>query len=116
VPFGYFSGFLTRVALRPVLQMTTSCPLLSKTPLGAKCCALGERIFGDSAPIYRRGIRPQGLFWPQRLGLGWAQAGYPGRIGSAGAAVGFGYTFEGFFDVLAASRPGGFLANLACDF
>jgi hypothetical protein len=24
----------------------TSCPLLSKTPLGAKCCALLKRIFG----------------------------------------------------------------------
>ena len=30
--------------------MTTSCPLLSKTPLGAKCCALGKRIFGYFCP------------------------------------------------------------------
>jgi hypothetical protein len=28
--------------------MTTSCPLLSKTPLWAKCCALGKRILGIS--------------------------------------------------------------------
>ena len=93
--------------------MTTSCPLLSKTPLGAKCCALGETIFGDFIPIYRRGIRAQERFWPKRLGLGWAQAGYLGRIGSAGAALGFCYAFEGFLDVLAAARPGGFLADLA---
>jgi hypothetical protein len=56
------------------LQMTTSCPLLSKTPLGAKCCALGKRIFGDFIPLYRRGIRAQGRFWPKRLGFDWAQA------------------------------------------
>ena len=96
--------------------MTTSCPLLSKTPLGAKCCALGKRIFGDFIPIYRRGIRAQGPFWPGWLGLGWAQAGNQGRIGSAGAAIGFGYAFERFLDVLPAARPGGFLADLAGDF
>jgi hypothetical protein len=96
--------------------MTTSCPLLSKTPLGAKCCALGERIFGDFTPIYRRGIRAQDRFWPKSLGLGWAQAGYLGRIGSAGAAVGFGYSLKSLFDVLAAARPGGFLADLTGNF
>ena len=57
--------------------------------------------------MYRRGIRAQDRFWPKRLGLGWAQAGYQGRIGSAGAAVGFGYAFEGFLYVLATARPCG---------
>ena len=93
--------------------MTTSCPLLSKTPLGAKCCALGERIFGDFIPIYRRGIRAQDRFWPKRLGLGWADAGYLGRIGSADAAVGFSHAFEGYINVLAAARPGDLLADIA---
>ncbi len=66
--------------------------------------------------MFRRGIRAQSRFWPKRLGLGWAQAGYLGRIGSAGAAIGFSNAFERFFNVLAAARPGGFLANLAGDF
>jgi hypothetical protein len=48
--------------------------------------------------------------------LDWAQAGYLGRIGSAGAAIGLSYAVEGFFYVLAAARPGGFLTNLAGDF
>ena len=66
--------------------------------------------------MFRRGIRAQGRFWPKRLGLAWEQAGYLGRIGSAGAAVGFSHAFERFFDMFAAARPGGFLADLACDF
>jgi hypothetical protein len=45
--------------------------------------------------------------------LGWAQAGYLGRIGSAGAAIGFSHAFEGFLDVFATARPGGFLADIA---
>jgi hypothetical protein len=48
--------------------------------------------------------------------LGWAQAGYLGRIGSAGAAIGFSNAFERFFNVLAAARPGGFLAKFADNF
>ena len=96
--------------------MTTSCPLLSKTPLGAKCCALGKRIFGDFLPIYWRGIRAQDRFWPKGLGFGWARAGNQGRIGSAGAAVDFGHAFKGFFDVFAAARPGGFLTDITSDF
>jgi hypothetical protein len=48
--------------------------------------------------------------------LDWAQAGYLGRIGSASAAIGFGYSLKGFFDVLAAARPGGLLADIAGDF
>ena len=36
-------------------------------------------------------------------GIGWAQAGNQGRIGSAGAAVDFGHAFKGFFYVLAAA-------------
>ena len=44
--------------------------------------------------------------------MGWAQAGYKGRIGSAGAAVGFSHALKGFFDVFATARPGGFLADL----
>jgi hypothetical protein len=48
--------------------------------------------------------------------LRWAQAGYLGRIGSAGAAVGYSHTFEGFFDMFATARPGGFLADIAGDF
>ena len=72
----------------------------------------GKEFLGISH-LYRRGICAQGRFLPKRLGLGWAQAGYLGRIGSAGAAVGFGHAFEGFFDVFAAARPSGFLADLA---
>ena len=60
-----------------------------------------------------RGIRAQGRFWPKRLGLGWARAGYQGRIGLAGAAVGFGHALQGFLNVFAAARPGGFLADIA---
>jgi hypothetical protein len=48
--------------------------------------------------------------------LGWAQAGYQGRIRSAGAAIGFSYALERFFNVLAAARPGGFLADIAGNF
>ena len=44
--------------------------------------------------------------------MGWVQAGYLGRIGSAGATVGFNEAFEGFLNVFAAARPGGFLADL----
>ena len=64
-------------------------------------------------PIYERGIRAQDQFWPKRLGLGWAQAGYQARIGSAGAAVGFSHAFERFLYVIAAARPGGFLTDSA---
>jgi len=63
--------------------------------------------------VYGDGIRAQDRFWPKSLGLRWAQAGYLGRIGSAGAAVGFSHAFESFFNMFAAARPGGFLANLA---
>jgi len=45
--------------------------------------------------------------------LDWAQAGYLGRIGSAGAAVGFRDAFESFFNMFAAARPGGLLADIA---
>jgi hypothetical protein len=76
----------------------------------------GKKNFGDFIPIYRRGIRAQGRFWPKRLGLGWVQAGYLGRIGSAGAAIGFRHALKGFFYVFAAARPGGFLAGLTSDF
>ena len=76
----------------------------------------GEKNFWGFIPIYKRGIRAQGRFWPKRLGLGWVQAGYLGRIRSAGAAVGFSHAFEGFFNVFAAARPGGFLAGLTSDF
>jgi hypothetical protein len=63
----------------------------------------GGKNFGESIPIYRRGIRAQARFWPKRLGLRWAQAGYIGRIGSAGAAVGFSNTLQSLFYVLAAA-------------
>jgi hypothetical protein len=97
--------------------MTTSCPLLSKTPLGPKCCALGKRIFGDFIPIlYGSEIRVPGRFWPVGLGLGWAQAVNQVRIRSAGAAVGFGHALKGFLDVLATARPGSFLADLTRHF
>ena len=72
----------------------------------------GKEFLGISYLLYRRGIRAQERFWPKRLGLGWAQAGYQGRIGSAGAAVSFGHALKGFFNVFATARPGGFLANL----
>jgi hypothetical protein len=45
--------------------------------------------------------------------LDWAQAGYLGRIESAGAAIGFSHAFEGFLDMFAAAKPGGFLAGIA---
>ena len=76
----------------------------------------GKEFLGISYLIYRRGIRAQDRFWPKGLGFGWAQAGNRGRIGSAGAAVGFNHAFERFFYVLAAARPGGFLADLTYDF
>ena len=66
--------------------------------------------------MYRRGTRALGRFWPKRLGLGWAQAENQGRIGSAGAAVGFSHAFERFFNMFAAARPGGFLTDLTGDF
>jgi hypothetical protein len=76
----------------------------------------GEKNFWNFRPTDRYGIRAQGRFWPKRLGLRWAQAGYLGRIGSAGAAVSFNNALEGFFNVLAAARPGGFLTDLTGDF
>jgi hypothetical protein len=76
----------------------------------------GEKNFGDFIPIYRRGIRAQDRFWPKRLGFSWAQAGNQGRIGSAGAAVGFSHAFKGFFDMFAAARPGGFLTDFTSYF
>ena len=73
----------------------------------------GEKNFRKFIPIYRHGIRAQGRLWSKRLRSCWAQAGYLGRIGSAGAAVGFGHSLKSLFDVFAAARPGGFLADLA---
>jgi hypothetical protein len=40
----------------------TSCPLLSKTPLGAKCCALLKTFFGKF-----------GLRWVERELIGWGK-------------------------------------------
>ena len=62
--------------------MTTSCPLLSKTPLGAKCYAPGETIFGDFIPIYtgvesvlRADFGPKGWDWAgHRLDI-WGEMG-----------------------------------------
>ena len=81
-------------------------------------CSGGKDFWGFHTYIwaYKHGIRAQGQFWPKRLGLGWGQAGYLGRIGSTGAAVGFCHAFESFFYVLAAARPGGLLADFAGDF
>jgi hypothetical protein len=78
-------------------------------------CFGGNYFWGFHTYIwaYKHGIRAQGQFWPKRLGLGWGQAGYLGRIGSAGAAVGFSDALKGFFDVFATARPSGFLAEIA---
>ena len=75
-----------------------------------------ERGFHTYIYVFRDEIRAQGRYWPKRLGLGWAQAGNLGRIGSAGAAIGFSHAFEGFLDVFATARPGGFLADFTSDF
>jgi hypothetical protein len=48
--------------------------------------------------------------------LDWAQAGFQGRIGLTGAAIGFEHALKGFFNMFATARPGGFLTDIAGDF